>query len=605
MTSSAAARKKRGREKRKKKLKAATGTGTPSPSHKDETATPSPASPISPARISEALGRLTRSISKAEQLVDLDSSYHSFHRNHSGHHRVVSTNNGVLFTQAVSIRPRDQRKPMNWFQRAKTNTPLKIGSKKSSNTRYTWDEAGYDDGLQKQYIFQSKKTQSTVFQKIMNKIHPDDFLYRPNRCVVRYINWSFKSSFAAVFFSFLCVFMFLIFIFGVFIMFAGMCNGQCFIVGGGDFTDTTTGLADGFALSWTTFTTVGYGAVYPATGTEYHRQFECIWINLITTIESFVGLLYAGMCAAILFSKVGRIQSHAQVSFSDGLCIEYGKERGVDRRSPDLPQIGSFGNTDDRNPAFLSPTISSTMLEVIHSGDSDDDDDHMKRRPLEKIYACPVLKFQIVNELCNEPGGEILDASLSCVAKKEHGYSGTHEAIAKFLTVHLEETSHPFFHSVWQGRHILNENSPLLSTVARKRIKMNNGCWPNQWNNPAEIRKHLKFNNLIVTLTGISNISAESVQIAKRFYTHDALIGYDYAPMSYKKEGSVKIKTDMTLINDVIEQYWAPSEIISEHSNTHDHPSLRESDHVKCMSERTQNTLKSSMLDVRNSGIPF
>ena len=51
--------------------------------------------------------------------------------------------------------------------------------------------------------------------------------------------------------------MFLIFTFGVFLMFAGMGKGQCFIVGDGDFTITKAGLADGFALSWTTFTTVG------------------------------------------------------------------------------------------------------------------------------------------------------------------------------------------------------------------------------------------------------------------------------------------------------------------------------------------------------------
>ena len=79
----------------------------------------------------------------------------------------------------------------------------------------------------------------------------------------------------------------------------------------------------------------GYGAVYPATGNEYEQQIDCIWITIITTTESFVGLLYAGMCAAILFGKVGRIQSHAQVRFSDAICIEYGKE---DRPSVYVPQ---------------------------------------------------------------------------------------------------------------------------------------------------------------------------------------------------------------------------------------------------------------------------
>ena len=131
-------------------------------------------------------------------------------------------------------------------------------------------------------------------------------------------------------------------------MWAGMGKGQCFIVGDGDFTQTNAGLADGFALSWTTFTTVGYGAVYPATGTEYDQQMDCVLITLITTIESFVGLLYAGMCAAILFGKVGRIQSHAQVRFSDALCLEYGvREQNNASKNRLIPPPPNFDDDED------------------------------------------------------------------------------------------------------------------------------------------------------------------------------------------------------------------------------------------------------------------
>lgn len=131
-------------------------------------------------------------------------------------------------------------------------------------------------------------------------------------------------------------------------MWAGMDKGQCFIVGDGDFTQTNAGLADGFALSWTTFTTVGYGAVYPATGTEHDKQMECVLITLITTIESFVGLLYAGMCAAILFGKVGRIQSHAQVRFSDALCLEYGvREQKNASKNRLIPPPPDFDEDED------------------------------------------------------------------------------------------------------------------------------------------------------------------------------------------------------------------------------------------------------------------
>lgn len=78
-------------------------------------------------------------------------------------------------------------------------------------------------------------------------------------------------------------------------------------------------------------------------------------------------------------------------------------------------------------------------------------------------------------------------------------------------------------------------------------------------------------------MTGISNMSAESVQIARKFYDHDVLIGYDYATMLYKEEGSTKLKVDMSLINDVVEQFWAPCEVLSDNGNDFGCPTLRES----------------------------
>lgn len=67
--------------------------------------------------------------------------------------------------------------------------------------------------------------------------------------------------------------------------------------------------------------------MYIATGNENPSQRSCILITLLSTAESFMGLLYAGICTAIMFGKIGRIQSHAQVTFSDAVCVEYGKEK--------------------------------------------------------------------------------------------------------------------------------------------------------------------------------------------------------------------------------------------------------------------------------------
>ena len=101
-------------------------------------------------------------------------------------------------------------------------------------------------------------------------------------------------------------------------------------------------------------------------------------------MESLLGVLYSGFCGAILFGKVLRIQSHAQVIFSDPIVIRYGS--GV----ADGADFDNSPNSDDEGGL-------GKML-------------HAKKIP------CPVLEFRIVNRLFNEAGGEIMDATLNVVA---------------------------------------------------------------------------------------------------------------------------------------------------------------------------------------------
>ena len=49
-----------------------------------------------------------------------------------------------------------------------------------------------------------------------------------------------------------------------------------------------------------------------------------------------MGLLFAGMCAAILFGKVNRVQSHANIIFSNAVCLQYEEiEDNVDLDEPE------------------------------------------------------------------------------------------------------------------------------------------------------------------------------------------------------------------------------------------------------------------------------
>jgi hypothetical protein len=280
-------------------------------------------------------------------------------------------------------------------------------------------------------------------------------------------------------------------------------------------------------------------------------------------------VLYSGFCGAILFGKILRIQSQAQVIFSDPMVVRFGSGVTVDQL------------------------------------DSDTD--------ASKI-PCPVLEFRIVNRLFSEDGGEIMDATLNVVAnigtddgdpshqlhrdesiefgigsdsesntdsersdnaprlrpqlykRLSHRLSFSKDQLivdedspARLISKHifskmvLEASDHPFFKRVWLARHILDENSPILKPRIRRLIRRNDGQWPDQLNNYTGVRDSLRFNQILVSLNGISNVSASDVYSQKIYDFVDVHVGYQFVNVLYKDSNDV-IGVDIDLINDVREQ---------------------------------------------------
>ena len=92
-----------------------------------------------------------------------------------------------------------------------------------------------------------------------------------------------------------------------------------------------------------------------------------------------MGILFSSLCAAMMFAKIARVQSFAQVTFSDPIVIRYGTG-------------------------------------VMMDDEDDDEDEHGSKDPPTTRIPCPVLEFRIFNSLDSLPGGEIIDATLSMVA---------------------------------------------------------------------------------------------------------------------------------------------------------------------------------------------
>jgi len=191
--------------------------------------------------------------------------------------------------------------------------------------------------------------------------------------ITLFLNWTFRTSFTMLilvqsinFWVFTSMWAFLIMIVGNF-------EPKCITVG----TQAYTGhFLDAFALSWTTFSTVGYGIVYPTLSVGEGPN--CFGVNVMMSIEAFMGVLFAAVMGAIFFGKVCRIQSHANISFSDPLLVRFG----------------------------------TGLLDAL-------DEDEDWTNPVEgkkKGKPCPVLEFRIINSMHSTVGGEIMNAYINCTA---------------------------------------------------------------------------------------------------------------------------------------------------------------------------------------------
>lgn len=415
----------------------------------------------------------------------------------------------------------------------------------------------------------------------------------PNRMIINFLHWVFRNSFLNFILLACVTFLAINFLFAFIIYGFGMKDAYC--IGGVDFTSDR--YVDAFLLSWTTFSTVGYGVIYGGISPAAEDIRNCTGITITLVFEAFCGMLFGSVCGAILFVKVSRVQSFAQVVFSDAVVVRYGSGLQASEEEDTMAQDGD----DDVN---------------LEDGKT----------------PCPVLEFRIANKMNSISGGEIIDCAINLVAsidpsqaaglskvttrRRRRGKKGkrgppkmtptvkkveavkaedddddedddaeeaketllsklglgakegpmgttskTSGAINKkgdlqrvFAKIEPESFDHPYFKRVWVIRHHVTEESPLLNQYAREMLKRNQGSWPRELNNPAGIRAAIQFDNLVVSFSGTSNADANSVYAQHVYDYGDISVGYSFCNMLYRDVEDDTLFVDMNLINDVMEQ---------------------------------------------------
>ena len=310
------------------------------------------------------------------------------------------------------------------------------------------------------------------------------------------------------------------------------------------------------------FTKKGFGHTYPSLGEEEANQSKCFVLHIFCTFEAFVGVIFASFCGAIIFGKVVRIRSLAPIFFSDPITVRYGS--------------GLTGNQD----------ISQC-----------------NRLP------CPILTFRLVNLHNSRPGGELVDAQINVlgiinetikdveIEESEHMNSldnktrtrktafrsslksrlfGSKMGIlinedpesmvnsqSRFVKLNVDTKENPYFKRTWSVNHVLNANSPLVIPQVRKKISKNKGYWPEELNDYNLVRESIRFNQIFVSLSGISIASADSVYAQHMYDFADVNIGYKFVPVLYRDQDST-LRVDTEFINDVVEQSGGGGEPIFE-----------------------------------------
>lgn len=122
-----------------------------------------------------------------------------------------------------------------------------------------------------------------------------------------------------------------------------------------------------------------------------------------------------------------------------------------------------------------------------------------------------------------------------------------------FTKLEVQSYDHPFFKRVWLVRHVLDQYSPLLRPEAKELVRLNGGHWPMELNSVEGVRASVCFDQIVVSLSGISNADANSVYKQKVYDYVDVCVGYQFSDMLFRQhDGSIGV--DTRLLNDVKEQ---------------------------------------------------
>ena len=212
-----------------------------------------------------------------------------------------------------------------------------------------------------------------------------------------FVNWSFKARFSRLLLILVAGFFLLTLLWAILVYAAGYYQPQCFYVGleGKDFQTAGVYFGDAYYISWTTFSTVGYGLAGPSPD---NKDATCLVLHILVALEAFCGVLYASFAGAVILGKVRRNQAKAHVVWSNTVVVRVDASERTEiarsRRLLESKKEVDYNSSSDLEQSFTFEKFQEAKLARNHNG-------------------FPVLEFRILNQCHHEEGSQIVNASVS------------------------------------------------------------------------------------------------------------------------------------------------------------------------------------------------
>lgn len=228
-----------------------------------------------------------------------------------------------------------------------------------------------------------------------------------------FVVWIYQASFFTVLTLFFLAYYFLVFGFAaILVAMESHTGGRCGLDVYEAWGKTQSYYELAFELSWTTFTTVGYGVVAPSGDPD--DDDNCYGIRFACSLFAFMGLLFNSLSAAIFFSKLERVLTRASVTFSSSACLEFGQAAAFTRGSKGVYGQFWMKNNSMRSLASINTEASKSSRPVCTVGSLGA---IQELAGAQSTVPFPFLEFRIVNDHANYKNRAIRNAAVTAMVQ--------------------------------------------------------------------------------------------------------------------------------------------------------------------------------------------